>query len=74
MIVIGAFFAVGLLLLGEHLISNMQFSGFLKPLEDVYKERMFRYYDKVALGILFSSWVAAYKFYHRDKKRLYGML
>ncbi len=72
MFIIGMVGFMGMILLGEQIVTNLELSGTVKPLEDGIKERLFRHYDKAALVILISSWVAAYKFYRKDKKRLFG--
>lgn len=68
-IILGIVFFIGISLVGSHLISNLQFSGPLKGLEDAVAGKLLKRYDKVALLALISFWILAFKCYHRDKKR-----
>ena len=70
-IILGVVFFIGITLLGSHLTSNLQFTGPLKGLEEAVAGKLLKQYDKAALFALISSWVVAFKCYHRDKKRLW---
>ena len=56
--------------LGDYVLSDIQFRGIFKGLEDVLIENATRRYDKVAYGSLIACWVAAIGTYKKDKKRL----
>jgi len=74
MVFAGILFSLGLLLWGDHLIAKVELSQTMKPMEEMIKQKLYHHYDKAALVVLISSWVAAYKLYKKDKKRLFRMM
>jgi hypothetical protein len=62
---------VGILFLGEILVSRMDFPGPLRGFETVIGEEILQRYDKVAIFCLLSSWGLAIKSYLRDRKRFW---
>ena len=70
-IILGIVFFVVINLVGSYMVSNLEFTGLFKGLEDVLSEKLLRRYDKIALFALISFWVMAFKFYHRDKQKIW---
>lgn len=70
-LIIGLVFFIGINLLGEHLVSNMEFQGPLSILETTLKERVIAKYDKAALFVLVSSWIAAFKLFGKERHRVF---
>ncbi|MEH6503327.1 MAG: hypothetical protein V7682_05425 [Cycloclasticus sp.] len=69
-IILGGVFFFGMLLIGSYMAENLHFSGSLKGLEKIFTQKILHQYDKAALFFLISFWGLAFKFYHRDKKRM----
>lgn len=67
----GLVFFIGVSLLGEHMVSTLQFSGSVAGLENVIASKLLKQYDKVALGGLASFWLLAVKCYRRDRARFF---
>jgi len=63
--IMGVVFFVGVNLLGEYMATQVEFNGLLKGLED----KLFRRYDRIALGALIAFWILAFRFYHKDKHK-----
>lgn len=68
-IMLGPVFCAATLILGKYMASNIELVGNYNILEGVVSEIIIKRYDKVALGVLLSFWVLAFKFYKKDKKR-----
>lgn len=61
------YFAI--LLLGNHLVYGIEFTGNLKPLEEVFRHKILYRYDKLALVALVSFLLMAVKCFIKDWKR-----
>lgn len=72
-IVLGAIFFVGILLMGQLLVSGLALHGLMAPLTDVVRDRLMHRYDKVAWVALVSFFLLAIKFYRKDRRRLLGI-
>ncbi|WP_194089618.1 hypothetical protein [Vibrio hibernica] len=70
-LIFGAVFYFGILLLGQHMLSNFELQGSVKGIQDVIAHKIAKKYDKAALVALFSFLVLAYKCYQKDKKRFW---
>lgn len=70
-IILGVVSFVGINLLGNFMVSDLEFTGPLKGYQDLVVGKVLRRYDRVAWVSLISFWVLAFKFYRRDKKRLW---
>ncbi|MFD3435491.1 hypothetical protein [Alteromonas macleodii] len=60
----------GVLVLGNYAVNGLEFTGHLKPLEDVIRDKILYRYDKLALVALISFLVLAVKNFIKDWKRL----
>jgi len=58
-------------LLGSYMIHDFELQGPLNGLTDVIKQQLEGKYDKAAWGALIGFWGLAFKFYKKDKKRLW---
>lgn len=70
-LILGVVFHFLILLFGEYYVTEIEFQGVMKPLEDAIVGKLLHRYDKVALFALASFWVLAFKCYRKDRKRLY---
>lgn len=61
------------LLLGEVMVSHIEFHGALAPVTDVVKEKLMHRYDKAAWAALGSFALLAFKMYRKDRHRLLGV-
>ena len=69
-IIFGMFLFIGINILGDIAVSNIELSGYLKGLENTVIQILFDRYKELAWGTLFTFWFRAFKFYKKDKKRL----
>lgn len=69
-IILGAIGFVTIMVLGDHMASQMQFDGFLAPLAKPIGDALASRYDSAAWSFLGSLLLAAFKFYRKDRKRL----
>lgn len=60
----------GALLLGEHLVSEVELHGALAPLTEVIQEKLLHRYDRLAWFGLLSFLGLAVKLFLKDRKRL----
>lgn len=70
LVMVGCVFAVGLLLYGSHVESQLQFDGMFAPLTEPFRAMLHDRYGKAALGIIGSSFVGAVRIFCKDWKRL----
>ena len=68
-IVLGIVFFIGINLAGLYLVKNIEINGGMQIFRESIVERLAHKYDKVAFGVLFSSWLLAFRCYQIDKKR-----
>jgi hypothetical protein len=64
---------VSFLLLGEVMVSHIEFHGALAPMADVVKEKLMHRYDKAAWAALGGFVLLAFKMYRKDRRRLLGV-
>ncbi|AVT49503.1 hypothetical protein C8I07_18225 [Shewanella baltica] len=72
-LIFGVVFHFVILLIGKYYIAEIEFQGVMKPLEDAIVGKLLHRYDKVALFVLVSFWILAFKCYRKDRKRLYSL-
>ena len=58
--------------LGDYMVDNFELSEATKTLESPIREFFIKRYDKVAIVSLVGFWVLAFKFYKKDKKKLFS--
>lgn len=63
-------FPLIILMIGDHMIDNLEFHGVMKGLEDSIGHRLMRRYDRLAFVTMIGLWVIAYKAYRKAWKRL----
>jgi hypothetical protein len=63
---------VSIMLIGHHMTDSFELSGAMAPLSEVFRAKIAHRYDKAAYACLFSFWALAFKFYRKDKKRVFG--
>lgn len=56
--------------IGNYLVSHLEFQGFLAPFTNVIQESFFARYDKAAWSSLGAFLLLALKFYRKDRRRL----
>jgi hypothetical protein len=71
-LLIGMLGFVALNIMGLYQLADFELHGAMAPLTEAIKNIMYDRYDNAAYGILFGSWWTAYKFYKKDKKRIFG--
>ena len=72
-LICGVAFFLGILLVGQSLVGELELHGPLAPLTDVIRDRLMHRYDKAAWIALGSFWLMAIKLYRKDRKRLLGL-
>lgn len=69
--VIGIVFFVGILAVGNHMTSNLEFNGILAPLADAIKPYIWFRYEYAAWAALISFWVQAGKIIIKERQKLF---
>lgn len=59
--ILGILFYIGITLLGEHMVTNLELDGALNGMEKVISHKLIHKYDKAALVSLLSFWGLAIK-------------
>ena len=59
-------------LLGQHMLSDFELHGMMAPLTEIVRSKIGQRYDSAAFMCLVSSWLAAVRFYCKDKKRFFA--
>lgn len=72
-LLIGLVFFLGIMASGYYFSSHFELHGLLAPLTDVVREQIAHRYDKVAWAALLSFLVLAFRFYQKDRRRLFGI-
>jgi len=71
-IAFGLFFFVGILLMGQGLVGNLELHGPLAALTEAVRDKLMHRYDKAAWAALASFALLAVKTYRKDRRRLLG--
>jgi len=59
-----------ILIIGDLAVANFELHGVMKQFEEVFIEKIFKRFDKLALFTFISFSVLAVKFYFKDRRRL----
>lgn len=60
-------------LVGDYYLANFQLSGQFSVLTEVIRDKFVHKYDKAAWGVLIGFWWTAFKFYRKDKKKVWDL-
>ncbi len=72
-IILGVIGFIVINLVGDYYLADFQLTGQFSSLTDVIKSKIAHRYDKAAWAALISCWWTAFKFYQKDKKKVWNM-